>query len=515
MVFAVFLVLATGFMRIVDTIVVAQFEALERESVVQDVGRVRAALGSMADQTDATVGDWSHWDSTFEFLRASSPAYVRDNLSPEALAMVHVDEIVFFDTRYAIRHVAGSDATTTQPQAAPAAEAAILSRLARLLDRGDENDSVQGLVALPTGPAIVALQWVTPSAADGRKDGILAMVRRLDADEIAALCQLTGLEARVSPPGSRSVSLPPDPLQPVQRIGSTYTSVAGENTMRGWSPVADSGGEPAALISVVAPRKASEYATRTLGLVGWGIAGFVALFGLFLFFVLQFTVLRRLTRLHGQVMVAGSAARESRRVDVEGRDEVSELAGAVNRTLLKLGEAEEALQRAADDDYLTGLRNRRRLSEDAEREFAERSRSGGHCSLIVMDMDAFKQVNDTYGHPVGDVVLVHFAAILRDEVRAYSTIARTGGDEFAVFLPHADADETRSFIERLQERVAQDPPLIGGAPVSVGVSIGIAVSPEDGNDLEALAIVADRRLYSAKAQKRAEGREGADLQDGS
>lgn len=497
LVFGLFLVLSVAFMTVVGQIVSTEFAALERESVVRDVARVRAALESLTDQTNAAAGDWAHWDATYDFIRTGSPAYVRENLTPEALQLLGVDEIVYFGLDLTVRKVARATGDNSTPLGTDDAE--LFAAMARRLKASDPNDSVEGVLALHDGPAVVALQWITPSVGNGGKNGVLAMVRTITLDEIEALGTATQLDAHVSRPST--IETIPEAARPAtESVGQAYTAVIDQNTIVGWATVPDPMGDPAAFVSVTEPRTASVYASRTVGLVGWGIVVFVGVFGIFLFVVLDLSVLRRLTRLHEQVMVAGASTRESRRVDVEGADEVSDLAGAVNRTLDRLGETEEALQRAADDDYLTGLRNRRRLAEDAAREFAERSRSGGHCALILLDLDGFKRINDTFGHPAGDEVLVHFARILRGTARAYSTVARTGGDEFAVFLPHADEAEARSVVDRLLARIELDPPVVEGVTVPVAATVSFAVSPEDGDDLEELTLVADRRLYQAKSR---------------
>jgi diguanylate cyclase (GGDEF)-like protein len=116
----------------------------------------------------------------------------------------------------------------------------------------------------------------------------------------------------------------------------------------------------------------------------------------------------------------------------------------------------------------------------------------------VLDLDHFKQINDTHGHAAGDAVLRHFAALLRGELRKVDTAGRMGGEEFAIILPGADSAAARAFGERLRQRVAETPVMHGGLAIQVTVSIGIAaMTPRDAT-ADAVLVRADRALYRAK-----------------
>ncbi len=150
-------------------------------------------------------------------------------------------------------------------------------------------------------------------------------------------------------------------------------------------------------------------------------------------------------------------------------------------------------RRQATTDALTRLVNRRAL-----RTADDRARANGDApSLLLCDLDHFKQLNDTHGHEAGDVALVGFADVLRSVVRPEDIPARVGGEEFAVLLPETTLDEGRMVAERLRRAQAAT---VGGRP-STTVSIGVA-GPEAGNSLEELLRAADTALYAAKEDGR-------------
>jgi diguanylate cyclase (GGDEF)-like protein len=171
---------------------------------------------------------------------------------------------------------------------------------------------------------------------------------------------------------------------------------------------------------------------------------------------------------------------------------------AVGMILLLLEEQIEHNKFLALHDELTGLANRR-LFEDRLGNTLERARrTGSQAALLLIDLDQFKQVNDTLGHHIGDVLLKHVAALFVGRVRRTDTVARTGGDEFSVILeePASRGDALR--VARMLTHLLEDPIVLEGNTVRIGASVGIAVFPEDAGDAEALCIAADLRMYSSK-----------------
>jgi diguanylate cyclase (GGDEF)-like protein len=151
----------------------------------------------------------------------------------------------------------------------------------------------------------------------------------------------------------------------------------------------------------------------------------------------------------------------------------------------------EQLSQLALTDDLTGLPNRRHFQERLAAELGRVSREGTPVSLLLLDVDDFKSVNDTLGHPAGDAVLRDLAGVLRDGVRTADVPCRSGGEEFAVILPSTDEAEAQHCAERLLERIR--------SASKIRVSAGIASAPDDGRTVEALFQVADDRLLAAKA----------------
>ena len=159
----------------------------------------------------------------------------------------------------------------------------------------------------------------------------------------------------------------------------------------------------------------------------------------------------------------------------------------------------ESLRNQSIRDPLTSLFNRRYLEETLERELRRAERSQGKLGVVMMDLDQFKQFNDTFGHDAGDLLLREFGRLLQSMVRGGDVACRYGGEEFVLVMPDADADVTRERADRIREAVKHLFVSYRGQSVgAVSVSAGIAVFPEHGVTGSALVQAADAALYRAK-----------------
>lgn len=180
------------------------------------------------------------------------------------------------------------------------------------------------------------------------------------------------------------------------------------------------------------------------------------------------------------------------------------------RVQLKVKSLQDELKRSNDmlrtlsiTDPLTHLHNRRHLMEMVEKEFQRASRKGAHLSLIILDIDYFKKVNDTYGHQEGDRVLTILADIVRRRLRSYDLAARYGGEEFVLLLPETPVHEAMAIAERLRLEVQEhvfDGSLQGQV---LTISLGVATYPSPRiESIDSLFRQADEALYRAKQSGR-------------
>jgi len=183
--------------------------------------------------------------------------------------------------------------------------------------------------------------------------------------------------------------------------------------------------------------------------------------------------------------------------DLEG--EVERRTRELSRALEQLEEKNETLREISATDSLTGLRTRRFMMEFLEREFARFRRNGGSLAVAVLDLDHFKQVNDRYGHLVGDDALRQVGEIVRRDQRATDLAARYGGEEIVLVICDADVEAARVRAERVRMSIEESPlRRADGTCVSLTVSAGVAVVGPHHDSVEALISAADHALYRAK-----------------
>jgi diguanylate cyclase (GGDEF)-like protein len=159
----------------------------------------------------------------------------------------------------------------------------------------------------------------------------------------------------------------------------------------------------------------------------------------------------------------------------------------------------EELRIRATHDALTGVKNRGAILELLDQELTRSQREGQPLGIIMADLDHFKRINDTHGHPAGDAVLREASSRMRAWLRVYDTVGRYGGEEFLILSPGCTGSETLGIAERLREAIADTPVKFADKLIPMTLSLGVAVR-EEGNSVDATTLlhVADQALYKAK-----------------
>jgi diguanylate cyclase (GGDEF)-like protein len=200
-----------------------------------------------------------------------------------------------------------------------------------------------------------------------------------------------------------------------------------------------------------------------------------------------------------EVVGVVSIGRAGRPFTPGDRDLFSYLAGQAARSIENVQLHETAARESITDD-LTGLPNRRAFDDALASEIERSKRYGTGVGLVILDLDNFKAVNDTYGHQQGDIVLREVARVLRETSREIDHPARYGGEELAVVVPGTDLDGTFNFAERMRERIGdlRIPRMDGSGAITVTTSCGVAAVPPAAADEGTLLAAADAALYEAK-----------------
>ncbi len=165
--------------------------------------------------------------------------------------------------------------------------------------------------------------------------------------------------------------------------------------------------------------------------------------------------------------------------------------------ILIITQARVAALRLANQDELTGLPNRRLLEDRLQQAIARAGRADSKVAVLLLDLDHFKEVNDSFGHRIGDSTLQQVATRLASRLRESDTFARSGGDEFTIVSEVADATGARVLVAALEDAFAI-PFKIDGKLIHIGVSVGVGVYPDDGRSPDEIRLAADNAMYVAK-----------------
>ncbi len=210
-------------------------------------------------------------------------------------------------------------------------------------------------------------------------------------------------------------------------------------------------------------------------------------------------------------LVAGSRKRSA--IDGEAQRMLEVIAIQAAQAVLR-AQLFEQMERMATTDGLTGLLNHRTFQMRFDEALATARRYGRKCSLILTDIDHFKSVNDTWGHPTGDLVLKGVARILKEKARDTDIVARYGGEEFAIIMPETDAKGAQVIAERIREAVMAEVHQSDQGPLKVTLSLGIATFPDVAQEKQPMVDLADQCLYFAKRHGRNQSVTVAQMQAG-
>ena len=178
------------------------------------------------------------------------------------------------------------------------------------------------------------------------------------------------------------------------------------------------------------------------------------------------------------------------------RDRVERLSAALDAARAQAAQ----LEALAHEDALTGILNRRGFLRDLTRALAYGSRYNAPAGLLICDLDAFKLVNDRYGHPVGDRALRHAADLLRAHIRTSDSVGRLGGDEFALVIWQVDTAQAEHKARAIEALIAAEPLALDRDSLRLGASVGFTLLRADDGPDDALAR-ADRAMYARKAER--------------
>ena len=460
-----------------------RFDEFDQERYRQELLRVNAVFTQGQTSMKATLRDYAYWDDSHAFVENQSPDYVSDNFTQDALSNLRVSGVIITraDASPIISLIADDDGQIVPMS--PDLLTQIQPFLTPLAPENKADAPSSFLQLIEDQPFLIARSAIKNSLGTLTANGLMYFLRPLDAHYLRYLQELTAVQFSLLP-------TPPPADSPF--------AVTREDAPSGphWVMTQQLSDLPAMLqvsgSSALVKQRRLTYQTlmmNTIGLMACSLLG--------VYLIVHFRLLRRLQQFSKLADRHRHTPEAAIRWPVQGADELDNLGTSLNELVTEVETRHRQLSHLAEHDPLTGIGNRRLLmSRLAALQQADTAPAKPGSSLLLLDLDGFKLLNDGLGHDAGDDVLKKIALRTQELVRSDDTVARLGGDEFAVLFEGVSPLDAQPFAERLLKAL-EHPISYQGHRISIRASAGlaevdVALSKED------ILRNADLALYEAK-----------------
>lgn len=531
----VILVLGWGLYAYSKQVLKNDAHQIEEEHTWQEMSCVRQMISYELDNLVGTTREWAGRDSIRDFAQGKNSDFASNSLTAASLHDINVnlflllrpDGSMIHATHYENRNITAGLQLLTAEQVRDLQRKAFVTQLLDQVSHTDSHGaghistggglqspkqqppvtpaldeflnagataagyiSARGLVSFNNHLMLIAAAPVLQSGDGGA--ALLLMGRYLEPDMLYKIAQVSNLMISIVP---LSEGLQQG-LSPEKRIAVSYLD---PRKLTAYLRLDDIEGRPIGALRATSEHWTVRGLRSQYYLLGSLLVAFLSLIG-FMLWLLNHLILRRLTTYDRIIdRIRRTDDMRSLRVPLHGRDELDRLGATVNEMLDSLANCHQRLYHDAYHDVLTGLPNRR-LFIDRLNQIIQHSRHRVmRLGIVSLDLDGFKEINDTHGHDHGDELLRAVARRLEHCVRQTDTVSRFGGDEFMVLLYDFEEDQTVERITRKIINALGQPYNIGDKTLTISASAGTALYPYNGGTAEKLLKAADVLMYHAKA----------------
>ncbi len=515
--------LITGIYIYSSGFLMKSFTDVERDDTVEDIQRAEMGFAQMSTDLHVKTVDWASRDDSYKFMLDRNPAFINSNMIDSSIKTMQLDVIFYLDLQGKMFY--SKPVKRLQEIEAPS-PAGVLAKVGvdRILaSQRDEQGGLHGLILLPECPMLFSVRPIFSTNGKGPCRGWVLFGRYFDSSALKDLASRTRTNIRIWDRNSKD--LPQDVRLALNEIKSSSTSLIrpmNSQLVAGYNQLFDSEGNPLLIMRVAKQRLIYNQGILSVQYLTQFILFATFVFTGVMLITLEFFIFSRLSKLTFQVKNIGGDTEQSH-VYLNGNDELKLLADTINGMLATLDatsedlrvsekklrdynenlertvhERTEQIEHQAFHDALTGLPNRALFMDRLQLAQARAQRTQSPLSVIFIDLDNFKMVNDTLGHEAGDQLLKMIAERILQCVRIGDTVARLGGDEFTILLEEVTGVEIAVEVAEKVLHSLSFPIRVANQEIFASASLGIAFQDKEFEACDSLLRNADTAMYEAK-----------------
>jgi len=495
-------------------VIYPSFLDLERHEAGENLQRIFQAIDRETFHLERLSRDWAIWDETHDFMTTGAPAYIENNLDDQSLENISLNVLIFCSAN-------GTVVWSRVRDLADGKNNSLEFMAGNKIDPGHPTLAVgpsegggmgkTGIIGSEHGPLLFATREILHSDGSGPTAGFLVMGRFLSGKMRAAIKDQTRIDFEIIYPFTEDAIMCDMNTSFTSGKLTYFTQPAGEH-INICAAYRDTAGSALFGVQYLFPREITQKGIASIRYAMLLVIGSGAVVLVMLNVLLQVVVVRPLQQLTSQAVRITREGDCSVRLGLNRSDEIGVLADSFDILIQTISDRTEELKRANERltqlslrDPMTGIANRRMFDEYLKQEWRRAMRDQAPISVILADVDHFKNYNDTHGHQQGDQCLIAVAAVLQGQMqRPGDLAARYGGEEFVIVLPDTAENGVRHMAETLRQSVLDLRMAHGASDTGPFVTLSLGTvtmipSLEDGDDgLARLLEGADQALYRAK-----------------
>ena len=517
---------------------VKSFLTLEDNQVHNNIYRANQALNQTLYSLATFTADWARWDDAYNYMLGKNPKFAADNIKLSSFTTSNINFLMYLNKQGKMLAGGAADLDTAKETNFPTNLDKYIYLDSLLVHRTDIKNDIRGLISLPSGIMFVAASAITNGDANAPIIGTLITGRYLSKSVIQKIADVTKLQIQLFTLKNidDNKNLKNIIKLLIQNKGQ-LKEIINDNYITGYQLLKDINNQPIGILKIITTRPVYSTGIDAVKyyLIAIACLGFLMISIVWIF--LRLLVLKRLENLNQQILMLDSQQDISKRVSIEGRDEISSVSKQINQMLTTIQQSHELLEERVEQrteelkhtnlklkheihehqlteqellkhkenlaylalhDNLTKLPNRLHFKQTATKAIEAAQRYGKMLALLFIDLDRFKNINDAFNHAVGDQCLKILAERLSKTLRSSDFLARLGGDEFIVLLTDISRPEQTAHVAQKLLNVLVQPIQAANREFYLNASIGISIFPRDGTQLDQLQKNADIAMYHAK-----------------